>query len=204
MSKNKFSSFNGMLNKIRKISKKQAKNVSNPKDDFWVGFAQLNNQLAKQSGLPTDLSMIDIFLTFEFCQKKQNSVFVDDLSTVDFLKENKVSAKDKYAIAVAIESIREVSKDGLFELHLLGEDQSIYCYVGEFPFPLISGNKRMCVAFKRSDDVCWSWLDDDYAYSNTGDESQNHAWQIVLNLFLYVSAFPELLVDGAPNLAKKK
>ena len=203
---------------VKKITKEERKkDIENFYSDLWAKFKRYFYELHKADGETQNgsigMSAADTLTIRSLCLKKYHNLYVYDESVVDFIKNASLNEKDmKEMHGVAIEVINNYKKYGV-ALHLAGEDQSVLFAFSPSDMladpstkkPNIRGfpvfHKRFCrgenadvgyIAVSKDSGVIGGEL------VNERKEVGSDIWRMFFNLCMYISAFPECVVDGAP------
>lgn len=147
--------------------------------------------------------------------KKYHSFYVFDKSVVDFIKNTDLKDKEISQMhSVAHDIVKEYENHG-FVVHMAGEDQSILYTFG--PHGVIYKDETMSPGETREGlsvfhkrycrnelaDIGFTVItpeDGIVGGKIVNSEEGSEEWRIFFNLCLYMSAFPEYVLDGAPPI----
>lgn len=178
---------------------------------FWTGVIQgfIKSRIdegedyegAKGFALAESLSARAITL------KKYHSIYVFDESVVDFVKNTEVNKKERDKMYSVVEEIANDWMDHGVVVHLAGEDQSV---IYTFSPVRMVYEQKTCTGvtgfgcfykrFCRSDSADIGYLTITEDGGIVGGDGLTEEWRIFFNLCLYISAFPEYVIDGAPPI----
>lgn len=158
-------------------------------------------------------SLAESLSTRAIALKKYHSIYVFDESVVDFVKNTEVSKKERDKMYGVVEDIANDWMDHGVVVHLSGEEQSVlytfspvkrvYKYKAGNPSDGVTGfgcfYKRFCNS--EPADIGYLTITEDGGI--VGGSGLEEEWRIFFNLCLYISAFPEYVIDGAPPIKIK-
>ena len=203
---------------VKNINKKEKKeDIVNFYSELWgrVGryFQGLHRSNGETEKNTKGMSAADASTIRSLCLKKYHSFYVYDESVVDFVKNAPLNENDmKQMHGIAIQFVEKYKKYGMV-VHMAGESQSILFSfspsdmlidpetrkAGIKGFPVF--HKRFCKG--ESADVGYIAVSEDSGVIggklvNEKKEAGSDIWRIFFNLCMYMSAFPECVMDGAP------
>lgn len=149
------------------------------------------------------------------CLKKYHNFYVYDKSVVDFIKNARLNDNDiKQMHEIALQFVEDHKQYG-FVVHMAGEDQSILFtfspvdklqHISMERGRIINGfsmfHKRFCVGEQADIGFIPVSEEDGIIGGNivNDNETGTGIWRIFFNLCMYMSAFPECVIDGAPPI----
>ena len=183
---------------------------------FWNGFCK-NTFCTNNSMDGYAMAACDWLMTFTLAQRRWHNVFIETENLVDFLESMTVRDADMPAVIencidymspyMRLGSDKEVG----ICVHLANREFSILCNAKETEGLWEKGGEAV-VFYRREEqgadpDIGWLPLRRSDAKSclapqDTKSENVEKTERVILNLFLYMSAFPECVKEGAPSLSK--
>ena len=139
--------------------------------------------------------------------------FISSKEVMEFLKTTRIKDEDiekiKYIIT-SIVPIQDISKNGTEQydgvLHMLEEKYSIIFTLTHNP-----EDKGMTLAYERgnpdgTEDIAWMPHESGNPEKQVKEKYDIENWRILLNMFLYIDAFPDAIKKGPPpvNISKDK
>lgn len=144
------------------------------------------------------LAYTDFRLTFKIGAAKYHSIYVDSDAVLDFLETSDVRQSDGPLIRQAAVDIEDKSGGSGLVIHLPNRRESIFV-TAEIDSAI---SNRLMVMYTRGDDIGYTPINTDGTWND--DVVNEHLiekdWRIIFNLFLYMDAFPDCVVEGPPEL----
>lgn len=177
-----------------------------------MGPVEARRQIAEEmirerlsSGLSQDDAMhytrLDMVIQKTVSLKSWTSLYIEENDLLDFLENSNLRESDKEVLFKATQRIESISGSTGIMIHLPKREHSIFCFVKTSP----AGSRTVVIS--RGDYIGNTVLPDHGAtlptYTIDKSEERYTTWAIVLNLAMYMDAFPNTVRDGAPVLPSK-
>jgi hypothetical protein len=170
-----------------------------------------------------DMNYVEMTSLDRLVNRNYESIFINSYEVADFLESNTINSKDINSMVSVIEDYIDISVSKPYEvfcIHLPGRKYSLIVSITSTDITnsyikrkglnihkdsIEIGNK-LFIGYIRNDgngdeDTGYSILDSDILeVSNSHNIPVRTNWRIILNTFLYMSAFPECVKEGVPNI----
>ena len=170
-----------------------------------------------------DMNYVEMTSLARLVNRNYESIFINSYEVADFIESNTINDKDINYMVSVIEDYIGISVSKPYEvfcIHLPGRKYSLIVSITSTDITnsyikrkglnihkdsIEIGNK-LFIGYIRNDgngdeDTGYSILDSDILeVSNSHNIPVRTNWRIILNTFLYMSAFPECVKEGVPNI----
>lgn len=178
-----------------------------PHNPLWVELTTRS----REEGRDTGLASADVQITRLVGLGRFHSIYVGNEAVADFIEQSEVKASDGALISQAASDAALRFQNGL-AIHLPSRKESVVvnCVTADslaeqnVPkyFVGASPDHMVTVAISRGENISYAPFKRDgrWPESVTRENVNKEAWSIVLNLMLYMDAFPECVTDGPPDI----
>ena len=195
----RYSNFNGTINKGKKQLSKALKS-----GETITSIADTVHGVGSVDSIDACLQLFSIE---KLVKKKETNVYIESNDLINFLSETSVN---KSSIAnlkkMVVESLGAESSS-TYALHMPNKLNSILLHVELFDTKIVLNSLKGSQHFS-----CLMMVRDDYGFfkfnglpwdkdHKSDDCNIEIEWRICLNFLMYISAFPDLLVNEAPRIA---
>lgn len=191
--------------------------IENYYSDVWVRFVPIIRQAHIAGGMSYNdaqgMAMAEMTGLRSLAVKKYHSIYVFDESVVDFVKNSEPNKNERAAMYDVALGIVKPYQDSGMVVHMEGEEDSIlYTFTPSNKIYRDSFGKderegvgifyrRFCKGEQADIGYIVVMKDGGIVGGDlVSDEIGAKEWRIFFNLCMYMSAFPEYVIDGAPPI----
>lgn len=140
------------------------------------------------------LGFADVTCMMMVGRKRWRSIYINSRAVADFLERSEPRESDAELIAQSALDAHRASESCGTVVHLPFRKHSIMVCSAKM------ANATM-VCYSRGDDVGYTPIYSSGWGEGWGENCNKLDWRIIFNLFLYMSAFPECVTEGPPQLS---
>lgn len=180
----------------------------NPDHEVWKLMISMGRSFRAENNLKEDffIDVCDIGLIYKFGQGEYHSIYINSLAVMDFLENSEPRQSDGMLLKQSAINLQKKSNGGGLAIHLPGRKESIFISSLDNVSEVVSrfSENDVVVNYFRGEDVGFTPIkkDGSWVTEKTSEDSNllDLDWKIIFNLFLYIDAFPECVIDGPPDL----